>query len=256
MYSDETGTSSAEEARVSAWNEPPDELDLVRDKLAELKRAMDETGYGHERPRLRDRNGFVNALMHGERDTLEQVRPRWQEYRRNAREARRLEAEIDALVTLKVAGEPGYRALAAAAAEQAKARRSCHQLLDSIRAARERVARVDTNEPEESSQTTAKRDFREIATLLDTVRKHADELTTTPAGGHDFRPGEPADLRLEYSWMDSPGKRRKKLKEVGRLLGALEHTTKTLLRDISARASAITAEQHRYMETGRLRYLR
>ena len=241
---------------MSPWNEPPDELGRARATLAELKRVMDETGYGRKKPRLRDRNGFVNALMHGDHDTLDQVRPRWQEYRRNAKEARRLEAEIDDLVTLKVAGEPGYRALVAAAAEHAAARRSCRQLLDSIRAARERVARVDTNEPEESSQTTAKREFREIATLLDTVRKHADEVTTTPAGGHDFRPGELADLHLEYSWMDSPGKRRKKLKEVGRVLGALEHTAKAHLRGISARASAITAELKQYRELGRLRYLR
>jgi hypothetical protein len=223
---------------------------------AELVRAMAETGFDRKPPALRDRNGFVNSLMHGERDTLERVRPRWLEYKRNVKRAKQIKTELDALIRQRVLAEPGYRALAAEADRERKARHACQQLIDTLRAAREQVTRADTTPPDDTSRATVKRDADEVSKRLGAVRRHADDLRTNLPDGRSFQPGELAGLQITFSRGDSPKKRSKKYAELAGLLSSLERTVTSLRREFEARENEIRAKQNQYLKDGVARYNR
>jgi hypothetical protein len=232
--------------------EPPDVLTRLRERHAELVRAMRETGFADDPPHLRDRHPFFHWLLNGARDTYDQVRPQWQEHKRNVENAARLESDIDTVIRGKVMDEPGYRALGARANEERTAMRSCHQLIQSIRAARDEITRVTTRTADEADRADVKRDEGEVSKRLDEVRRHLDHLRTLPAGSTVH----PAGLRIEFSRAEGPRRRNKKYADIEASLGSLQKNVDSVLDAVSKRASKARDDQHQYMVAGIARYER
>jgi hypothetical protein len=236
--------------------EPLDRLDQLKERHAELLRAMAETGFDHHPPSLRDRNGFFNALLNGERDALEQVRPRWQEYKLNKKRATHVKAEIDAVVRQEVASEPGYRALVLKAGQEKRAKRSCKRLIESIRLARQRIVRANANPPDTASHAVVKRGIKEVTRRLQAVQRRVGDLTENLADQHSFPSDGLTKLHIEYSRADSHEDRRKQFAEIRSVLRSLESAAKDLRQQISAREKEFRAKQRTYMKDGQRRYNR
>lgn len=228
-------------------SEAPDRLPELRERHEELVLAMRETGYDVRPPRRRDRNGFFNVVMHGSRDDLERIRPQWREYKRIARKAGQVEAEIDAVVHQKVEGEAGYRALVAEADKAANARSSCSQLIAAIRAAQRRIDDANAT-PATASRDDVKRDAKEVSKRLTTVRRGVDELKANLADQHSFEPGDLAELHIGQSGG------REQYADVEAALDRLDDTAKALLRELAKRQREIKGEQRRYLKDGKARY--
>lgn len=212
--------------------EPPDRLAELRDRREELGRARKETGYDVRPPRWRDRNGFFNVLLHGSRDDLERIRPKWLEYKRIVRKAEQVKAEIEALVHQKVVGEAGYRALVAEAGRATNARSSCRESIAAIRAARRRIDDANAT-PATASRAEVSRDAREVSKRLTTVLRRVDELTANLADS--FEPGDLSKLHIGQ-FRDGHEARSKQYAEVEAVLDRLDATTKNLLREIQTAA--------------------
>jgi hypothetical protein len=230
--------------------EPPDVLTRLRERHAELVRAIRETGFADNPPPLRDRHPFFHWLLNGARDTYEQVRPRWQEYKRNVENAARLEDDINTVIRGKVMEEPGYRALGAQADKELTAVRSCRQLIQSIRAARDEITRITTKTPDDAVRVDVKRDENEVSNLLDEVRRHLDDLRRLPAGAAVQSVG----LRIEFSRGDSPKRRNKKYSDIGASLGSLQKNVNSVLGEVAKRASKALDDQRHYLAAGIARY--
>jgi len=233
--------------------EPPDRLTRLRERHAELVRAMRETGFADNPPPLRDRHPFFHWLLNGARDTYEQVRPRWQDYKRNVENAARLEDDIDTVIRGKVMEEPGYQALGAQGDKARQAMRSCQQVIGSIRAAREEITRADTAPSDKMSRADVRRDAEAVADRLNAVRQHLAEFRNLPEA-HALRSVGTSGLHVEFSRGDSSKKRSKKYSDIGTLLSSLEKGVNSVLGEISNRESKIRAEQRRYMKDGIARY--
>lgn len=236
---------------MTTRDEPPDRLEQLRARHAEHLQAA--AGF-ETRPRLRDRNRFFNVLLSGDLDVHERTRLLWRKHRENARKADRISAEIDAVARQRAEGEAGYRALVAKAGQERSVKRSCKRMLASIRAARRRINRVRPST--EGSRSTADRDAREVSKRLSAVRRHADDLTGKLEGHRSFESGQLARLDIDFRGSTDHNERSKQYKDVKAVLGSLDKTVRSLLREATAREKTVKAKQRQYLKDGQARYRR
>jgi hypothetical protein len=234
--------------------EQPDRFALLRERHAELLRAIEESGFDLDPPPLRNRNGFFNSLLHGEREELERTRLRWQEYKRAKKLADDIDAQLGAAIRQEVVREPGYRALEVKVAQEKRAKRACKRLIEAIRAAQRQVGQAHQRTPDAATRSVVRRDMANVSRRLDNVQRCAQELRQNLSDGRSFQPGELASLQLGVSRGDSHEKRRTHYSDLGVLLSSLKRTADALLTEISRRKKDAEARQRQYVRDGRIRY--
>jgi len=239
---------------VTARDELPDEIQHLRDRYEELLRTAKECKGGMPwPPRLRDRNGFFNSLLHGEREVLERVRPIWKEHRAISRKADKAGADLHAAVHKRVVGESAYQSLVMQAGEERDVKRSCDKMLAAIRTARGHVKRVNTNQPKRSGSAV---DLQAKAVTKDlrVVQQRAGELEGRLPGHTLFKPGELARLEIKFYSDADRAERGRQYEAVKTTLRSLEKTVGDLLREAKARERTIKAKQRQYLKDGQARY--
>ncbi len=232
-------------------NEPPDRVELLRDKRAEHQRAADRIVAELGRwPLLRERNWFFHQLLNSDLDTYERVRPLWQQYRWYRRSARKLDREIGSAVHSSVVNESRYRELVTKAGREDQARRAVKRLRKSIRGAGRRLAQAAKGD---SSRSTMRRDARRVERGLRRVHQRVGQL---PSGlSHGTLDADVlAKLHLGFRNGDGPEERKKQYAELKAVLGSLERQANSIMREIGDRQRTIKAKQRRYQSEGKRRY--
>lgn len=241
-----------------------DQLDRLADEHASwveaAERAQVDLG---ETPRLRDRNNFVNSLLHADRADCDRIAPLWQEYRRCSREAvrakKRLAAgndKLDTAIRRGAARDAEYQVLQAKVNRQKDARRVCKQLTEAIREARGRISQAAKRRSrDEASNVAVDQDAREVSGLIKAVRKAAVDVNQKVSPHRSFDSNYVLMLATEFPDSKVDHKiRNQKYKDTLALLDSLEISVKSVLRDIAAREMSVESERRRYLDNERARF--
>lgn len=203
------------ESRVTAPDEPrsqrrPDEVERLTAELAEWEQARQRAEAElAKRSRLRDRNWFVNGLLHGELDTLDKVEVSKQEYQRCERNITRIERELAAIGS-PVNPAPQREALSRndfnrpALARNVKrekaARKRAARLLRSIEKARKRLHRASRRRVrDDESRAKVDRDAKEMAKRIRRVRRRVAALRSKLPSDLALNPDSAARLAERFS---------------------------------------------------------
>jgi hypothetical protein len=263
-----SGTPLVERGRVRARYERQawqlqEQINQLTEKCAECQLAVDSAEASlQEKPRLRDRNRFFNWMLNGDLATYERIAPLWQDRQRNSQGVKRItaqlaakETEIETVVRRGLEGESEYKALAAKLDREKKAKRSCNQLIESIRAARIRISRCDRRLPRtDAVRAAVDQDAREVAELIRAVRNQAADANEKVS---PYPSLDPNATKLDTGFLGSNASRNarvKKYNEAKAALDFLERSVKTVINDIAARISDLEEQQREYVRKERAKY--
>jgi chromosome segregation ATPase len=237
--------------------ERQDEVTRLEAALAEGERAktLAKADLGG-RTRWRDRNRFVNALLHGELAVYEQTAPRWRKYKHArkevARTTRRLSAArkgLDAAFDRVIRDDRGWKKRTGTVAAAKAVLASAERLLDLIKKARTRVEQAGRRG--HASRALVDQDSQEVAELLRAVRTDASKLNDEISP--NLRGIAKLELVLSGGEVD-PKVRVRERKTAKAALDSLAREVTSAIGNLRERVGAAEEELASYVRSERVRF--